>query len=137
MENDPFWQIRRLMREVLVSINEELTTFAASFGLTQAQAIALCELDPAITMRDLSDLLCTRPTNITTLIDKLENLGLVERRGDPGDRRITRLYLTEAGKTMRETLLTNLPSPSILTALTNEQRDELLTLLRVAVSVQD
>jgi DNA-binding MarR family transcriptional regulator len=34
------------------------------------------------------------------LLDRLESIGLVERRSDPNDRRANRLYLTSRGETM-------------------------------------
>jgi MarR family 2-MHQ and catechol resistance regulon transcriptional repressor len=36
--------------------------------------------------------------SITTAVDRLEQKGLVERRGHPGDRRTRMVHLTEAGK---------------------------------------
>ncbi len=36
------------------------------------------------------------PITLVRLLDKLEAAGLVERRPDPNDRRVRRLYLTEA-----------------------------------------
>jgi DNA-binding MarR family transcriptional regulator len=35
--------------------------------------------------------------NVTGLVDRLEERGLVERLRDPGDRRVVRVHLTEAG----------------------------------------
>ena len=42
------------------------------------------------------------PSRMVALVDELEQRGLVERRPDPGDRRVRALYLTPAG---RETLV--------------------------------
>ncbi|HEX4830158.1 MAG TPA: MarR family transcriptional regulator [Trebonia sp.] len=39
----------------------------------------------------------TQPS-MTTLVASLERQGLVERRGDPGDRRVSLVSLTEAGR---------------------------------------
>jgi MarR family transcriptional regulator, 2-MHQ and catechol-resistance regulon repressor len=36
--------------------------------------------------------------SITSAVDRLEQKGLVERRGDPGDRRARVVHLTEAGR---------------------------------------
>lgn len=38
--------------------------------------------------------------SITAAVDRLQRKGLVERRGDPGDRRARVVHLTEAGRAM-------------------------------------
>lgn len=38
------------------------------------------------------------PSRMVALVDELEQRGLVERRPDPGDRRVRALYLTPAGR---------------------------------------
>ena len=40
--------------------------------------------------------------NITRIIDILEREGIVERKDDPDDRRVHRIYLTEKGKSLRD-----------------------------------
>jgi MarR family transcriptional regulator, transcriptional regulator for hemolysin len=42
----------------------------------------------------LADLLELQPITLTRLVDRLEAAGWVERRADPADRRVPRLYLT-------------------------------------------
>jgi DNA-binding MarR family transcriptional regulator len=44
------------------------------------------------------------PSNITGLVDRLERLGLVERRPNPADRRSRLLALTSAGRRLRANL---------------------------------
>jgi DNA-binding MarR family transcriptional regulator len=39
------------------------------------------------------------PSRMVALVDELEDRGLVERRPDPGDRRVRALYLTRKGRT--------------------------------------
>lgn len=40
--------------------------------------------------------------NVTRIIDILEREGIVERRDDPDDRRVFRIYLTRLGKQLRK-----------------------------------
>lgn len=40
--------------------------------------------------------------NVTRIIDILEREGIVERRDDPDDRRVFRIYLTDLGKQLRK-----------------------------------
>ena len=70
----------------------------AELGLTPAAARALHELDPdhPLPARDLAGRLGCDRSNVTVLVDKLEQAGLVERRTDPADRRQKTLVVTEA-----------------------------------------
>ncbi|MFH2009768.1 MAG: MarR family transcriptional regulator [bacterium] len=52
-------------------------------GLQAAEAARLAGLEPSTT---------------TGLLDRLERLGMVERRTDPGDRRAVRIHLTQEGR---------------------------------------
>lgn len=38
------------------------------------------------------------PSRMVSFVDELEDQGLLERRSDPGDRRVRALYLTDAGR---------------------------------------
>jgi DNA-binding MarR family transcriptional regulator len=72
------------------------------FGISLARFDYLAQLDRAgqneLTMSDLGQKLMVSGGNITGLTDRLEKEGLVERRSDPGDRRVQRIALTERGR---------------------------------------
>ncbi|WP_244367222.1 MarR family winged helix-turn-helix transcriptional regulator [Micromonospora echinofusca] len=72
-------------------------------GLTPATARALHRLDPDRPMpaRDLAEQLRCDRSNITALVDKLEQAGLVRRQVDPTDRRLKTLVVTEEGCRVR------------------------------------
>ena len=46
----------------------------------------------------LADMMDMEPITLSRQVDRMEAAGLIERRPDPGDRRIKRLYLTEAAR---------------------------------------
>jgi MarR family transcriptional regulator, transcriptional regulator for hemolysin len=71
---------------------------AWAHGMTRAQLIILCrlQLQPQITQAELAALADVTPMTIARMIDRLEELDLVERCPDPADRRIWRLRLTPA-----------------------------------------
>lgn len=56
------------------------------------------DFDPGETMSALSDRLGVRQNALTQAADRLVNHGLAERAGDPRDRRVVRLRLTEQGR---------------------------------------
>ena len=66
-------------------------------SMTQAQwrALAYISRHQGINQVGLSQLLEVQPITVARLVDKLTEMGLVERRQDPTDRRAQRLYLTE------------------------------------------
>lgn len=77
---------------------------AAEFGLSASQAKVLVSLQPeeAVPMRALAKRLRYDASNLTGLVDKLEERGALERRPDPTDRRVKALVLTEEGRRLRE-----------------------------------
>jgi MarR family transcriptional regulator, organic hydroperoxide resistance regulator len=70
-------------------------------GLSMPQAFAFLHLDaddpPA--MRDLAGALQCDASFVTGIVDRLEALGLAERRVSSADRRVKELVLTPAGRT--------------------------------------
>lgn len=84
--------VARLLRKRL-----EQRARAAGIGLSRAQwqvlaFIARCE---GIHQAGLAALLDIEPITLVRLLDRLEAMGLVERRLDPKDRRQRNLYLTD------------------------------------------
>jgi DNA-binding MarR family transcriptional regulator len=66
--------------------------------LTVAQAQMLCALtEDSLGMADLSATLGLERSSLTGLVDRAEHRGLVVREGDPSDRRVVKVTLTEAG----------------------------------------
>jgi MarR family transcriptional regulator, transcriptional regulator for hemolysin len=79
---------------------------AAQFGITRAQWAVLVRLDRSegLNQSELAEVLDLQPITLTRLLDKLSDSGLIERRPDPGDRRVKRLYLTSAARPLLEQL---------------------------------
>lgn len=71
---------------------------ARHLGMTRAQwaVLAKVERNEGQKQTELADAMEMAPISLTRLIDKLCDSGLIERRNDDTDRRIKRLYLTEA-----------------------------------------
>lgn len=91
---------------VTVRLGEVMGGGLEERGLTRARAEVLWWLGSAgpITQRQLADILCVTPRNITGLVDALEASGLVTREPHPTDRRATHLTLTKRGKAMAQEL---------------------------------
>ena len=89
-------QICRLHYARMHALLEEL-------GLYRGQPpvlFALWEQEGA-THSELAARLHVRPATITKMIKRMEKAGFVERRSDPEDERVSRVYLTNEGRAIR------------------------------------
>lgn len=59
-----------------------------------------------ISQQELAHKLLVGRSNMSMLLPQMENRGLIERRGDKHDKRVLRLYLTEAGRQVTEEAMT-------------------------------
>lgn len=64
----------------------------------QLKVLNLVAADPGMSSQDLARQLAVSPPTASGLVDRLEEKGVLERRRDPDDRRLRRLYLTELGR---------------------------------------
>ncbi|MBA3430666.1 MAG: MarR family transcriptional regulator [Actinobacteria bacterium] len=83
------------------------------FGLTPGHARALLMMDPdkPLPMGNLADLFSCDASTITWLVDRLEERGLVERRGLASDRRVKNVTLTPLGIRTKKELEEELYEP--------------------------
>ncbi|RKN40410.1 MarR family winged helix-turn-helix transcriptional regulator [Streptomyces hoynatensis] len=122
-----------LVGELSRQIGDHLRERAGRLGLTAAQGTALRELTGPMTMRELSGRMGCEPSNATFIVDKLEALGLLERRPHPSDRRAKQLVLTPEGAALREKLMALLVRDSPLAELSTQEQAQLHDLLSRAV----
>lgn len=103
----------RQSRELAFDINDVarlLRTYAdqraRQHGMTRAQWAVLVGLDrcEGPKQAELAELLDLQPITLTRLLDRLARSGLIERRPDPNDRRVNRLYLTPAARPVLDAL---------------------------------
>ena len=83
------------------------TRALAERGLTPNDSRALFGLDADAgrSMRSLADAWACDPSNATWIVDRLEKLGLAERRALPEDRRVKLVVLTPKGARTRAALM--------------------------------
>ena len=65
---------------------------------SQAWALAYLSRRDGLTQSDLADDMNLGKVTLSGLIDRLEDVAMVERRPDPTDRRIKRIYITREGR---------------------------------------
>lgn len=125
-------QVVELIGAVVARYHEEYEEAAAHHSLTGAQArvLGLLSLEP-MPMRKIAQKLKCEPSNITGIVDRLEARGLVERRPDPGDRRVKLAAPTEEGRATAAHLRDSLNfAREPLAGLSVEERTMLRDLLR-------
>ena len=76
----------------------------SELDLHLGQEMLLIRLWPGdgLTQSELADDLCISPATITKTLDRMSKAGLVERRTDSEDQRVSRVYLTNEGKLLQE-----------------------------------
>lgn len=114
-------------------MREHFQDRAAEFDLSPPQAHALMHMGtPHVrSMGDLAETMHCDASNVTGIIDRLEERGLVERRPGDRDRRVKTLVMTAAGEALRERLGARLLDPATpFDRLSEQQRRTLRALLR-------
>lgn len=94
--------------------------------------------EPGRSQQALSAQLGVLPSRVVVYVDELEERGYVERRRNPGDRRLHALHLTPAGKRLMRKLseLAREHELRLTEALDTQQRDALRGLLAVLAEQQ-
>jgi DNA-binding MarR family transcriptional regulator len=121
---------RLLMDFVLAAglLQPDLT--APGQPVSMSQVFALHELDTGepLSQRDLADRLHLEKSSVSRMAAELERKGLLVRERDPGNRRLYRLRLTDAGRAMHARMAVAFHEHYLrwAAALTRNERDALL-----------
>lgn len=118
-----------LLGAVSKSVDRHIRGVAERFDLTAPQVIALRELQEPRTLRALAEQMHCEASNATFVADRLEQMGLLERRPHPTDRRAKLLHLTPEGAALRKRVVKHLYTDSPLGRLNDEQQLALRDLL--------
>ena len=127
------YQLAQLAYELHATLERHLHDTLEQLDLTLALADLLWHLDPALgplSRRELADRLRCDPSNVTFLVNRLEQRRLVSRAPARGDRRVKALTLTPAGVQVRNRLTATIAESSMFVELTKPQQQQLADLLR-------
>ncbi|MFE3122134.1 MULTISPECIES: MarR family winged helix-turn-helix transcriptional regulator [Streptomyces] len=134
MREGPRVDTAQLMELLSVSLGAYYGDFivaAASENLTASQGKALTVLrrGPAA-MRSLAETMACDASNVTGIIDRLEQRGLVRREPDAFDRRVKNVILTAEGEHLTDAIRAKmLTTKEGIERLDEQERDSLYTLL--------
>ena len=89
-----------LLRHAWYGLNQAFRRRIADLGITPDQFTVLRTLleSGEITQRVLTELMSSDPNTVASLLERMENAGLIERRPHETDRRARRLHLLPTGK---------------------------------------
>jgi DNA-binding MarR family transcriptional regulator len=124
------------MFELLHLSKRRFMAIASEFDLSPPQVMALRHLDPAEPrpMSELAVSLRCDNSNVTGIVDRLEDRGLVERRPAEHDRRVKMLRITERGAQVRASLSARMSEPpEPLANLSLEDQQALRDIMRRAL----
>lgn len=107
----------------------------AEEGIPPGQAMMLRELahNDGIAQRDLAERMHVARPTVTVMLQKMERAGLVERRPDEDDQRVTRVHVTEAGRALQLTMRSSFAVivEAAMGSLTEAEQAELERLLGI------
>ncbi len=89
--------------EMQARLESHFTELAGQYRLSavQAKVLLLLQPDGAMTMRAIAGQLQYDASNLTGVVDRLEEMGAVRRQPHPSDRRAKGVVLTAEGQRMR------------------------------------
>jgi len=123
----------RRLTNLFLGRKQQVMAIAAAHQLNPGAMNALLFLEPGqpCSMRTLADAWKCDASNVTWLVDRLEERGLAERRPHPSDRRVRTIALTRKGTRMRAQIESKLfEAPATFRDLTHDELETLNKVLR-------
>ena len=127
-----------LVHDVARLLRRRIDQQAQVIGLTSAQWRVLSAVvrteklnEEPLHQATLADMMDIEPITLSRQVDRMEAAGLIERRPDPADRRVKRLYLTEAARPLIEKFRTVATScyDNVLTGISDAEIEQVVDIL--------
>src|SRR5204862_702413 len=132
------YQLAQLAYGLHAALERHLHDTLEELDLTLTLADALWQLDPTLgplSRRQLAERLRCDPSNVTFLVNRLEQRRLVTRAQAGRDRRVKTLALTPVGVEVRNRLIATIAESPMFSQLTNTRQRELAHLLQRCVGL--
>lgn len=114
------------------NIRKDVSAVLKARGLTGSQYAVLEAIpEEGIALSAIAKVIWREPSNITGIVDRLEQSNWIRRGKDPEDRRVIRVYLTDEGKRMLSEINAIFPMniQRRLAVLTHAEKEQLLAIL--------
>jgi DNA-binding MarR family transcriptional regulator len=92
-----FFKAMRLHRQLMFKMMSSKETPPG-----QAGCLWIVSNHNGITQRDLAQMLHVAPSTVTVMLQKMEAAGIIARKTDADDQRLTRIYMTELGRSLQD-----------------------------------
>lgn len=91
------WELLAQFSQAFRSVSD---SFMDQIDMHRAQAMLLCRLfvQDGMTQSEIAEQLSVQGATVTNMLQRMEEASLVDRRRDPEDNRLVRVYLTDAGR---------------------------------------
>jgi len=103
IEDSLGYLVNRAARSMAQQLADELRP--AGVGIGQWAVLMFLWARDGMSQAELSRVVAIEPPTMVRNIDRMVRDGLVRREGDPDDRRIARIYLTDRGRALRDELV--------------------------------
>lgn len=105
----------------------------------QIRILMMLTESDGISQRDMTTLLQLRPQSVSETLSKLENSGMVERRQNPNDKRISNVFLLPEGKKKAEEICCQMPDAAamFLSPLSEEEKEQMLMMMNKLIGAAD
>lgn len=115
-------RVGHLLMQVSKLLRDRVHLRMEGIGLSRGQGFILFRLghENGLAQTELARQTMVRPATLTAALQRMEGAGLIERRTDPADQRVSRVYLTAKGEAARVQA----------EAIWGEIEDDLRTMLR-------
>ncbi len=135
---DPGSEAWSLMHFLMVTNKQRFFAIGQEFDLAPQQAIALRMLGAGPKpMGELAQALFCDNSNVTGIVDRLEERDLVRREPAEGDRRVKLLVLTDEGERVRLEITKRMAEPPPpIASLSTEDQESLRDILRRALEAE-
>jgi DNA-binding MarR family transcriptional regulator len=132
---DPGSEAWSLLHWLFVTNKQRTFAIAQEFDLAPQQMITLRMLGAGPRkMSELANALFCDNSNVTGIVDRLEERGLVRREAAAGDRRVKLLVLTKEGERMRVEITKRMSeAPSAIASLPVKDQKALRDILKKAI----
>src|SRR5690349_7187703 len=97
------WELLAQFSQAYRSLSD---SFMDQIGMHRAQSTLLCRLyvQDGMTQSEIAEQLAVQGATVTSILQRMEEAGLVTRRRDPEDNRLVRVYLTETGREKEQSI---------------------------------
>ena len=91
------------LKVVWQTVANRYNQLASEFGITQSIGYLLINIDDkeGTTVTEVAGLLGLKSTSLSRMLSNLEDMGLVYRESNKGDKRSVKIHLTDLGKEKR------------------------------------